>query len=208
MEGGALEVNGEGTLMATESSVLNPNRNHGRTKAEIEDHLRDLLGVRKIIWLQGARGIDVTDYHVDSLARFGHSNTVILSRPNAEVQYTNPRYMAYEQAKSVLSTSINAAGQPLKVVDIEEAETVPRALGEDDGLALGEPVTTYVNFYLVNGAVIVPQFGDERTDRKAVEMMKMLFPKRTVETVLLNWMPWAGGGVHGATQQWPLLSER
>ena len=206
-EGGALEVDGEGTLIATESSLLKPNRNPYKSIFEIEADLRELLGVQEIIWLQGAQGLDITDYHVDLLARFGpNSTTVVLSRPNVVIPCTHPRYLVYEQAKFVLSTSTNAASQPLTIVEIEEAATVPRA--EEDVLYPGEAATSYTNFYLVNGAVIVPQFGENRTDEQAVRIMRELFPDRAVEPVMLNWMAWAGGGVHCATQQWPLLPER
>jgi agmatine deiminase len=102
----------------------------------------------------------------------------------------------------VLSISTNANGYPFSIVEIEEAATVPRA--EEDASASGVAATSYVNFYLANGAVIVPQFGEYRTDEMAVQTMKELFPDRVVETVMLNWMPFAGGGLHCATQPWPL----
>jgi agmatine deiminase len=205
-EGGALEVDGEGTLLATESSLLRSNRNRGKDKAGMEDTFRELLGITKAIWLQGAMGLDVTDGHIDHLARFGpNSNTVILSRPHISVPWTDPRFVAYAQARFVLSTSSNAAGAPFNIVEIEEAATVDRA--EDDGMAPGEAATSYVNYYLANDAVIVPQFGEHRTDEKAVQTMKELFPDRVIETVTLNWLPWAGRGPHSVTQQWPFVKE-
>lgn len=202
-EGGGFESDGEGTLLATESSILNPNRNPGKSRLDIEDGLRLLFGVQKIIWVQGAKGIDVTDSHVDALARFGPGDTVILSRPNDAVPRSDVLYGAYQQAKSVLSRTTNAAGRSLMIVEIEEAKTVPRAV--EDEMDPGEACTSYVNFYLANGAAIVPQFGDDKTDPRALEVIKQLWPERDVVPVMLNWMAWAGGGVHCATQQWPLL---
>ena len=202
-EGGALEVDGEGTLLTTESSLLNPNRNGDKDKAGMEDTFRELLGVTKTIWLEGVKGRDVSDYHIDRLARFGHnSSIVVLSRPHNSIPWWDPRYIAYEQARFVLGTSTNAKGHAFEIVEIEEAATVPRA--EEHGWAPGVAATSYVNFYLANGVVIIPQFGEYRTDEMAVQIMEELFPDRVVETVTLNWMPWAGGGPHCATQQWPL----
>jgi agmatine deiminase len=206
-EGGALEVDGERTLLATESSLLRSNRNRDGDKAVMEDTFRKLLGIKKTIWLQGVMGLDATNGHIDRLARFGpNSSTIILSRPHISVPWTDPRFVAYAQARFVLSTSSNAAGVPLSIVEIEEAETVDRA--EHDCMTPGEAATSYVNYYLANDAVIVPQFGDHRTDGKAVETMKELFLDRVVETVTLNWMPRARRGPHSVTQQWPLIKDR
>ena len=92
LEGGGVEFDGKGTLLATESSMPDPNRNPGMSKCDIHDVLTDLFGVGKIIWLQGAKGIDITDSHVDALARFGPGDTVILSRPNDAISYADPLY--------------------------------------------------------------------------------------------------------------------
>ena len=205
-EGGALEVDGEGTLLATESSLLLSNRNRGRDKAGMEDTFRELLGIKKTIWLQGVMGLDVTDGHIDRLARFGpSSSTVVLSRPHISVPWTDPRFVAYAQARFVLSISSNAAGAPFTIVEIEEAATVDRT--EVACMASSEAATSYVNYYLVNGAVIVPQFGEHRTDERAVQTMEELFPDRVIETVTLTWMPSIGRGPHSVTQQWPLIKE-
>lgn len=96
-EGGALEVDGEGTLLATESSLLNANRNGEKGKFGMEENFRELLGIKKTIWLEGVKGLDKTDYHINRLARFGpNSNTVLLSRPHESVPPSDPRYTAYE----------------------------------------------------------------------------------------------------------------
>lgn len=202
-QGGALEVDGEGTLLAMESSLLSLHHNSDIHRAGIEDSFKELLGIKKTIWLEGIKTVDANDYHIDRMARFGpNSSIVILSRPHETVPRWDPRVIAYEQARFVLSTSTNANSHAFNIVEMEEAATVPRA--EEDGWASVVAATSYVNFYLANGAVIVPQYGEHRTDEMAVQTMKELFPDRVVETVVLNWMPWAGGGLHCATQQWPL----
>jgi agmatine deiminase len=202
-EGGGLETDGEGTLIATESSIINPNRNPDKSKDDIEAALRDLLGVTKIIWLPGITDTEITDCHIDALARFADPRTVILSRPNNAISHDDPNYTVYDQAHHILSSATNANGESFKIIEIEEALTVPRKENtpqdqtvvqqEDDWV----PATSYVNFYLANGAVIMPQFGDERTDSAAVETMRLLFPDRVVETVKLDWMAYAGGGKNG-----------
>ena len=120
-EGGALEADGEGTLLVTESSLLSAQRNGESSKVGMEDTFRELLGIRKTVWLEGISGIGTTDYRADRLARFAGGSTVILSRPHTSVARSDARYKAYEQARSVLSTSINANDEAFNIVEIEEA---------------------------------------------------------------------------------------
>lgn len=98
----------------------------------------------------------------------------------------------------MLDTSTNTAGQAFDVPQPSQSTIAKRAQEQ-----YSQPATSYVNFYLVNGAVIVPQFGEYRTDEAAVQTLKELFPDRVIETVIMNWMSWAGGGPHSATLQWP-----
>lgn len=252
-EGGALEVDGEGTLLATESSFIKSKRNEDWSKAGMEDTFRELLGVDKTIWLSGVLSIDATDYPIDRLARFGRGSTVILSRPHRSVARSDPHYRAYEQARLVLSTSTNANGIPFDIVEIEEAhpsfsisvavddasvsarrsnrymyerlqvmlgrssrwtddaadeyvieeKTVAIAQSKQSRPSARSAAQSYLNFYFVNGGVIVPQFGDTTADQSAIEKMKELFPERTVEPVSVKWMQQAGRGLHDATLQWP-----
>ena len=253
-EGGALEVDGEGTLLVPESSLLHSQRNGEISKAGMEDTFRELLGIRKTIWLEGVPGVDTTDYRIDRLARFGGGSTVLLSRPHKSVARSDARYKAYEQARSVLSTSTNANDDAFNIIEIEEAgpssamDDNPPDSGADAGwLANDEPqvvldtishitdeaghyfeaqkdaatiphagedpsqvqaaAMSYLSFYLVNGGVILPQFGQARTDRVAFDKIKELFPERTVEPVMMKWMPPASEGLHGATLQWPSTGE-
>ena len=195
-EGGGLEVDGDGTLLATESCLINPNRNPGMSKAEVEDRLKSVLGVEKVIWLKGVRNADSTDCHVDALARFVSPGVVILSRPHSSRAgvWTD----VYEDAKRVLHSARDSKGRPLQVMDLLEPnlEVLEVTEGED-------MVASYANFYLPNGGVIIPRFGDDAADRRCAEIFKELFPEREIVQVLINMLPKLGGGIHCATQQQP-----
>ncbi|WP_380281660.1 agmatine deiminase family protein [Kitasatospora purpeofusca] len=195
-EGGGIEVDGEGTLMATESSWVNENRNPGVPRDRIEAAFEDLLGVEKVIWFQGVAGQDITDCHVDALARFAEPGTVLLHRPAAD---TPPDVWttASEQARQVLRSATDAKGRALRVVDLPEP---------DFGLIQGagkDFLATYVNYYVCNGAVIVPRFGDRAADDRAAGVIGDLHPGRTVTQVDINHIAAGGGGIHCATQQQP-----
>ncbi|WP_028815375.1 agmatine deiminase family protein [Streptomyces flavidovirens] len=195
-EGGSLEVDGHGTLMVTESSLVNPNRNPGRSRDEIEKALKELLGVSVVIWFKGVRGQDITDYHVDALARFAEDGTVLLSRPHP-ANGPDVWSRAYDQARGVLKTAANARGRTPEIIDLPEPD--PSALGRRGPDFLG----SYANFYVVNDAVIVPRFGDRKADRNAVSIIGDLHPGRKVVPVEINTVAEGGGGIHCATQQQP-----
>ncbi|MEV3990875.1 agmatine deiminase family protein [Streptomyces sp. NPDC049837] len=195
-EGGSLEVDGHGTLMVTESSLVNPNRNPGRSRDRIEKALRELLGVSTVIWFKGVRGQDITDCHVDALARFAEDGTVLLSRPHPS-NGPDVWSRAYDQARGVLRTATDARGRTPEVVDLPEPD--PAALGRRGPDFLG----SYANYYVVNDAVIVPRFGDRKADRNAVSIIGELHPGRKVVPVEINTIAEGGGGIHCATQQEP-----
>ncbi|MFG2191880.1 agmatine deiminase family protein [Streptomyces sp. NPDC048639] len=194
-EGGALEVDGAGTLLVTESSLVNANRNPGMSRAEIEGHLKEPLGVSTVIWLKGVRGRDITDYHVDALARFAEPGVVLLSRPSAGTPRVWVR--AYEQARGVLEEARDARGKKLEIIDLDEPD--PGELGQRGSEFLG----CYANYYVVNGAVIVPRFGDARTDDRAASLLRELHPGRVVVPLEINMLAEGGGGIHCSTQQQP-----
>ncbi|MBL1097358.1 agmatine deiminase family protein [Streptomyces coffeae] len=195
-EGGALEVDGHGTLMATESSLVNANRNPGLSRDRIEARLKELLGVTKVIWFKGVKGKDITDCHVDALARFAGDGVVLLSRPRTD---SGPTVWSrvYAQARSVLEKSSDALGRPLKVVDLPEPD--PAVIGRRGSDFLG----AYANYFIVNGGVIVPRFGDPRADREAAAVIGDLHPGRKVVQVEIPAVAEGGGGIHCATQQQP-----
>lgn len=193
LEGGALVVDGEGTLLATESSIINENRNPGLSREDIEAELKRLLGVEKIIWFPGRKGLDVTDVHADAEVNFVRPGVLVLSRPHPTAP--KPWIEIYEEIRDTLSQSVDAKGRRFEVHTIDEPD--PKALGP---LTYDEPATNYVNFYFVNGGLIVPQFGDATRDKEAMEKLQSLCPERTIRPVLVQAVPLAGGVIHCSTQ--------
>lgn len=194
-EGGAIEHDGEGTFLGTESSLINDNRNPGMTKADIEAELNAMIGVTNFIWIPGVKGYDITDYHIDILARFTEPGVVLLSKPAPNA----PEFAlkAYEEARTILSSSKDARGRSLTVHDCEEPDLKKLGAADKDN----EVVASYVNYHLINGAVILPKYGQEECDQQALQLMRQLFPSREVVQVLINMLPRTGGGIHCATQQ-------
>ncbi|OEJ23691.1 peptidyl-arginine deiminase [Streptomyces agglomeratus] len=197
-EGGSLDTDGAGTLLVTESSLVNPNRNPGRSRADIEGALKDLLGVDKVIWLKGVRGEDITDCHVDALARFAEPGVVVLSRPPAGAG-PDVWTRVYDQARGVLESATDARGKRLEIVELPEPE--PAELGERGADFLG----SYVNYYVINGAVLLPRFGDRTADDRAASVVRDLHPGRTVVQLDISTLAEGGGGIHCATQQRPAV---
>lgn len=205
-EGGSIEVDGEGTLLITESSIVNQNRNPGKSRKEIENELRRTLGISKVIWLPGVKGGDITDGHVDGLARFIAPGKVVLSKPN--VLDGSEFSAVYQKAREILSNATDAKGRRLEVTEMVEADI--HSLGLDRG-TLKEieddednyPALTYVNWLLVNDGVIFPQFGDKQADAAALKIIRELYKDRRVATVYLRELPFAGGGIHCSTQEVP-----
>ncbi|KFY67691.1 hypothetical protein V497_00258 [Pseudogymnoascus sp. VKM F-4516 (FW-969)] len=195
-EGGGLEVDGDGTLLVTESCLINPNRNPGMNKTEVEARLKSALGVDKVIWLKGVMGADITDCHIDALARFVSPGTVVLSRPHS----SRPGVWAevYEEARHILESERDSKGRTLHMVDLPEPNVDGLKDKEDEDM-----VASYANYYLANGAVIMPRFGDDVADQHCARILQKLFPDREVVQVLINMLPRIGGGIHCATQQQP-----
>lgn len=192
MEGGGIEVDGRGTAIITASCVLNSNRNPGRDKAECEAELKRLLGLQKIIWLPGIKGKDITDGHTDFYARF--------AKPGVVVAGYDPDPESFDHAVTlqhlaILKASTDAQGQPLQVEVLEGPATVRQKFASDN-FAAG-----YVNFYVCNGAVIAPEFGDAKADRAAQATLQRLFPEREVIQINIDGIAAGGGGIHCATQQ-------
>ncbi|MBF9071924.1 agmatine deiminase family protein [Streptacidiphilus sp. NEAU-YB345] len=197
-EGGAIEVDGDGTLMATESSLVNPNRNPGLSRDQIEANLKTLFGVSQVIWFKGVAGQDITDCHVDALARFVGTGVVALQRPGPN---TPPDIWsaASDQALTVLNQATDAQGRSLRVITITDPD-LDRIQGTGKDF-----LATYLNFYVCNGAVIVPRFGDQAADEKAASTLRDLHPGRDVVQVSINAIASGGGGIHCSTQQQPKL---
>jgi agmatine deiminase len=194
LEGGGIEVDGKGTAIITESCVLNKNRNPGVTKAECEAQLKTLLGLRKIIWLPGIRGRDITDGHTDFYARFAHPGTVIAGYDPDPASFD---HAVTQKHLKILHSETDADGRKLEVAVIESPTSIRRKFESDD-FAAG-----YINFYVVNGAVIAPEFGDAIADKKAKSTLQDLFPDRDIIQLNIDAIAAGGGGIHCTTQQQP-----
>ena len=191
LEGGAVHVDGEGTVLTTEQCLLNPNRNPDTTKAEVEQNLRDWLGVSNVIWLPEGLEDDETDGHVDEIACFVRPGVVLAlstddkSDGNFDVLQTN---------LDILRSAKDAKGRPLQVI------TVPQpARQEHRGKRLS---LSYVNFYIANGGVVMPAF-DVAEDERAFRIVRDAFPNRRVVQVHARDIFLGGGGIHCITQQQP-----
>ncbi|QWU18164.1 agmatine deiminase family protein [Paenibacillus sophorae] len=192
MEGGSFHTDGEGTLITTEECLLNPNRNPGLGRGDIEEVLRQYTGADKIIWLKRGLSGDETDGHVDNIACFAAPGKVIIQvcedpqDENYEITAENLR---------ILENATDAKGRKLEIVKIQQP---PRADHEGSRLTL-----SYLNFYFVNGGIILPVFGASESDALAEETLKRLFPDRRIRTVNGMAVIREGGNVHCTTQQMP-----
>ncbi|MFH8612204.1 agmatine deiminase family protein [Streptomyces sp. NPDC018029] len=195
-EGGSLETDGEGTLLVTESSVVNDNRNPGKSRDRVEAELKRTLGIEKVVWLAGVRGQDITDAHVDSLVRFTAPGVVLLdeAHPGTPADVWS---RAADQAKAVLSEARDARGRPFEVIGLPQPDPA-RITGEGDDF-----VSTYINFYVANGAVFMPRFGDRGADSRARSILREHFPGRDVVPVRIDTIAAGGGGIHCSTHDQP-----
>ncbi|MBR1204247.1 MULTISPECIES: agmatine/peptidylarginine deiminase [unclassified Bradyrhizobium] len=196
LEGGGIEVDGEGTAIITESCVLNPNRNPGVSKDKCEAELSRLLGLDKIIWLPGIAGKEITDGHTDFYARFT-SPGVVVAGLEMDPSFDDDYGVTREHLK-MLRASTDARGRRLKVVELPGPTTVRPKYGNEDDFAAG-----YINFYVCNGAVIAPEFGDPAADRNACERLRELYPGREIIQLNIDGIAAGGGGIHCTTQQQP-----
>ena len=159
LEGGGIEVDGQGTAIITESCVLNPNRNPGLSKASCEAELKRLLGIEKVIWLPGVVGVDITDGHTDFYARFAHPGVVVAAMDNDPA---SSDYALTRQHLAILKNSTDAKGRKLQISTLAAPSHVRKTYDGEELFSAG-----YVNFYVCNGAVIMPQFGDAAADAAA-----------------------------------------
>ena len=194
LEGGAIHTDGEGTIITTESVVLNPNRNLGISKHAAERELCEALGASKIIWLPGdPNGIffDITDGHIDGLLCFVKPGVVLFeSDPSASGA---ARQLATDNRRA-LETAIDAAGRRLQIISIDNAY---EAVTRHDMFC-----RSYVNFYLANGGIVMPSYGVPG-DTRAHAAIQACFPDREVVQIDVRGLASGGGGIHCVTQQQP-----
>lgn len=193
-EGGGIEVDGAGTAIVTESCFVNENRNPGVGRPKIEAELKRLLGLQQILWLPGARGQDITDGHTDFYARFIRPGVVVAG---LEMDRRSFDYDVTRKHLEILRNAVDARGQKLEVITLESPQRTRRELQTED-FAAG-----YINFYVVNGAVIAPQFGDAEADARCQSVLQRQFPQRKIIQLNIDAIAAGGGGIHCATQQEP-----
>lgn len=193
LEGGAIEVNGEGLAITTCQCLLSPNRNPGLTAADLEQYLKNYLGIETVIWLdQGLEG-DHTDGHVDTVTRF------IARRRVVTTVCSNPKdanYSPLQQNLEILQAWRDPQGAGLEVITLPQPDLNLWFDGERLPLS-------YANFYFTNGAVLVPLFNCEQ-DHEALEILTKQFSDREVVGLPARGLFHGGGGFHCATQQQPV----
>jgi agmatine deiminase len=194
LEGGAVDTNGRGTFLAAEDCLTDPNRNPGRSKADIERYLADYLGARHVIWLRGDVAGDDTDGHVDQLARFVGPGTVVAAwEQNREDENYAPLQANHERLKEAADQD----GVPLDIVTLPMPRPIRR-----QGQRLP---ASYLNFYVANGLIVVPQF-DDAADRKAIEILARAFPDREIHGLPAVDLACGLGAYHCVTLQEPASS--
>lgn len=192
IEGGSIEVNGSGVGIFTKSSILNSARNSNCTRQQIEDQLKNYLGLTDIIWLQGIKDYDITDGHIDFYARFIDDNSIIISLENDA--YSFDYHVTREHQNSLIAMD--------KIRDITILDTPQKV--RVNRKRYPEFAASYVNYYLCQQAVIIPQFGDQNADSAAVEILTDCFPNRKIVPVNIDTIAiGGGGGIHCVTQQQP-----
>jgi agmatine deiminase len=193
LEGGAIDGNGCGAILTTESCLLNPNRNPHLSKEQTESYLRDYLGAKKVLWLTGGEVAgDDTDGHIDQIARFVNPTTVVVS---VCVDQDDENYAPTKQNLVELQQMTDQDGRPLEIIPLR----LPRPLFCDgQRLPAG-----YCNFLIANGVVIVPAFGDP-ADEGAIRTLQPLFPDRDVRGSRSLHLIWGLGSFHCLSQQEPL----
>ena len=187
-EAGGVDHDGHGLIIAHESSWLNDNRNPGLTREDITARLLKAYGANKVIWTKGVYAQDITDYHIDSLARFTGPGRVLINLPD-EPDPRDPFHKAALETHDALV----AAGLNVEVIP----EPNKRRVKSIDFVA------SYANYHVCNGAVIAAQFGDRETDAIAKNALRRHYPNREVITLNVDALGEVGGGIHCATQQMP-----
>ena len=192
LEGGSVDVDGEGTCLTTRQCLLNPNRNPTMPAEEVEAGLRESLGVEKVLWLGEGLRNDHTDGHVDTLARFVAEGVVVSMRPSGR---DDPNARVLEAAEQDLRSFRDAKGRAIEVVSIPS----PGFVAAGDGTPMP---ASYVNFFIGNRAVVVPVY-DVSADDDALRALEPLFPGRRVVGIPARDLLSGGGAWHCITQQEP-----
>ncbi|CAI2768669.1 agmatine deiminase family protein [Flavobacterium collinsii] len=192
-EGGSVEIDGNGTMLACKSSILNKNRNPGMTQIKAEAIFKKYLGVSNFIWLEGKAGLEITDMHIDGFARFANSSTIVTMSENDLIDWQVP-----EEDISELFQAKNRLGKPYKIVELPlTKEDVTTEYGKNL-----EYKGSYVNYYIANKVILVPNYNDQN-DKIANAIIQKLYPTRAVVGIDVRNLYANGGMIHCVTQQQP-----
>lgn len=195
LEGGAIEVNGRGQLLTTEAVLLNPNRNPNLSRAKTELKLRETLGVTEILWLEKGIEGDDTDGHIDDLARFTGGQTIIACQ---EPDKSSPNHTVLAGNMSRLENFFTPRGSPYEIIPIH----LPQAC-EIPGWRLPVLPASYVNFLIINHAILVPTFRQRKNDDRALGIIAEQFPDRQIVPIDCLDLVQEGGTLHCISQQQP-----
>jgi agmatine deiminase len=209
LEGGSIHIDGEGTVLTTEECLLNPNRNPGRSREQIEQVLREHLGAETVLWLERGVFEDETDGHVDNIACFVRPGVVLLTWSE---DTADPQHAISRAARERLEAARDAKGRAIEVVTLPAPGPLTIAAAEAEGVEAGPGTrprragdrlaASYVNFYLGNSRIVYPLL-DERCDEKAAAILREQFPGRQVFGVPAREILLGGGNIHCITQQVP-----
>ena len=190
LEGGSIESDGEGTILTTSACLCNPNRNGGRSKEEMELHLKKYLGAKRILWLDhGYLAGDDTDSHIDTLARFVNTETIVYLKCNDK---KDEHYEALQNMEAQLKNFKTKEGKPYKLIALPMTDAIYDQRGE-------RLPSTYANFLITNDALIYPAYSDNKNDTKAGEIFKTLFPNKEIIPVNCLKLIEQGGSLHCST---------
>lgn len=210
LEGGAIHADGEGTLIVTQACLLHESRNPHMTQEEINDTLKNYLNLKKIIWLPEGIYLDETNEHVDNILHFIAPGKVVLAWTDDK---SDPQYEKSMKAYDVLSNAIDAKGRKLEIFKLHIPEPILISKEESKGVDMVDgtkprkegdrQAASYANFYIANGAVILPVFNDDKFDRQAIDTLKRAMPEYEIVPVYAREILLGGGNIHCITQQQP-----
>ncbi len=193
LEGGSIDVNGQGLVLTSEQCLLNENRNPQLSKEQIEDYLKQYLNVNKVLWLKEGIAGDDTDGHIDDIARFVNPDTIVCAFENDS---QDENYEILKDNYKRLMDMTDQRGKKLNLVKMP----MPGFIGEEDERL----PASYLNFYIGNEAVVVPIFG-HKNDMKALSTLEKLFPKRKVVGINCTPLVYGFGTLHCSSQQQPKI---
>ncbi|MEO9309416.1 MAG: agmatine deiminase family protein [Nitrososphaera sp.] len=200
MEGGAVDVNGNGTILTTEQCLLNKNRNPYLSKEDVERYLVNYLGATKIIWLKGGVAGDDTDGHIDNLARFVNSKTILCAYEEDE---NDENHAILKENHEILLNSSDQDGNRFKVVKVPMPPAIRTSVrGKKTRLP-----ASYLNFYVANNVVLVPTYR-HKNDRIAQKIIQKAFPSRKIIGIDCSDLIYGMGALHCITQQQPVVIKK